>query len=115
MLHHFQSTKVSACLEMQSDHSINTAKSTQEGTASATLGVSELSSTCAVCNSTSTLNGTPLSKCGRCKIVEYCGKDCQVKDWPKHKENCKKSAKENRTKSPGKADPLGCERNVNVA
>lgn len=26
--------------------------------------------------------------CGDCKIVLYCSKDCQVKDWLKHKGTC---------------------------
>ena len=28
-------------------------------------------------------------KCGYCKAVSYCGKKCQVADWPKHKKICK--------------------------
>ena len=29
-----------------------------------------------------------LSKCGRCKKVSYCGKDCQAKAWKGHKKVC---------------------------
>lgn len=28
-------------------------------------------------------------KCFQCKQVYYCGRDCQVADWPQHKEHCK--------------------------
>jgi hypothetical protein len=29
-----------------------------------------------------------LLKCGRCKEIGYCGRDCQVSDWKNHKPNC---------------------------
>ena len=28
-------------------------------------------------------------KCERCRFVSYCSRDCQVKDWPTHKQSCK--------------------------
>ena len=28
-------------------------------------------------------------KCSRCDVVQYCGKECQKKDWKVHKHNCK--------------------------
>jgi predicted PP-loop superfamily ATPase len=33
-----------------------------------------------------------LSKCGRCKKVRYCSRDCQVKDHKKHKGECRQSS-----------------------
>ena len=29
-----------------------------------------------------------LVQCNRCNISIYCGKECQLKDWPDHKEFC---------------------------
>lgn len=31
-------------------------------------------------------------KCSRCKVVWYCSKDCQVKDWKIHKKICKQTS-----------------------
>lgn len=37
------------------------------------------------------LGGTvTLQTCGACLCVSYCSKDCQVKDWKRHKSLCKK-------------------------
>lgn len=33
-------------------------------------------------------SGNPLLVCGRCKKARYCSKQCQGKDWPKHKKVC---------------------------
>merc|ERR1712032_745001 len=30
----------------------------------------------------------PPVRCGRCKVVFYCGPDCQKKAWPVHKHEC---------------------------
>mmetsp|Transcript_175 Transcript_175/g.324 ORF Transcript_175/g.324 Transcript_175/m.324 type:complete len:571 (+) Transcript_175:138-1850(+) len=32
---------------------------------------------------------TALFKCSGCKVVKYCSRECQKKDWPKHKKHCK--------------------------
>jgi hypothetical protein len=29
-------------------------------------------------------------RCSACKMTQYCGKECQLKHWPKHKETCQK-------------------------
>ena len=29
-----------------------------------------------------------LSVCGRCMVMQYCSKECQVFHWPKHKDDC---------------------------
>ncbi|KAJ7652471.1 hypothetical protein DFH06DRAFT_1206203, partial [Mycena polygramma] len=28
-------------------------------------------------------------KCGRCKMMTYCNRECQIAHWPKHKIHCK--------------------------
>ena len=28
-------------------------------------------------------------RCSRCRIERYCGRECQVNHWPKHKKRCK--------------------------
>lgn len=30
-----------------------------------------------------------VSKCAKCKIATYCGRDCQVAHWPEHKHECR--------------------------
>ena len=40
---------------------------------------------CAQCHTT----GFDLRKCSRCRLVHYCSKDCQAKNWPIHKSYCK--------------------------
>ena len=32
--------------------------------------------------------GKNLLRCSRCKVVRYCGRDCQSKDWKFHKKGC---------------------------
>ena len=40
---------------------------------------------CSACN----IISTNLQKCGMCKCVSYCCKECQVADWKDHKKECK--------------------------
>ena len=42
------------------------------------------------CNFCSQVLDKPLW-CARCKMVNYCGRECQKKDWEQHNPNCKKS------------------------
>ena len=44
--------------------------------------------TCSHCGIVSSQRA--LRKCSRCKAVAYCGRDCQVAHWSKHKCVCKK-------------------------
>jgi len=37
--------------------------------------------------------GTKLLKCGKCKEMSYCSKECQKGHWAKHKATCKKPEK----------------------
>jgi hypothetical protein len=38
---------------------------------------------CCVCNRTGE------HRCSACKSVVYCGRDCQIKDWNRHKQTCR--------------------------
>jgi hypothetical protein len=33
--------------------------------------------------------GKTLKMCAKCRLVSYCGKECQTADWPTHKKGCK--------------------------
>ena len=44
---------------------------------------SEVEGSCKVCG----VKGT--KKCGKCMAAIYCSRDCQIKDWKKHKNECK--------------------------
>ncbi len=34
---------------------------------------------------------TKILRCGQCKKISYCKRECQLKDWPNHKQFCKNS------------------------
>jgi hypothetical protein len=44
--------------------------------------------TCANCNCFDDSGGENLLVCSRCKVVRYCGRDCQVQHWKEHKKEC---------------------------
>ena len=44
-------------------------------------------STCFVCEKTELDEGVTLEKCGTCKYVSYCGKECQLHHWQEEKGN----------------------------
>ena len=46
---------------------------------------------CFVCSKTPTDKARSL--CSRCKGIRYCGRECQLKDWPRHKSECRKLGK----------------------
>ena len=45
-----------------------------------------------------------LQLCGFCKEVWYCGQVCQLRDWPRHKEEC--ASRELRKRLRGLPAPL---------
>lgn len=51
----------------------------------------QTSKTVDVCASPTCSKGGAKS-CSRCKLVKYCGRECQVSDWRRHKKVCRKSA-----------------------
>ena len=42
---------------------------------------------CFTCHKTVT-GKKKLSKCAKCEAITYCGQECQLEDWPRHKWNC---------------------------
>ena len=50
---------------------------------------------CLVCGS---CGGEALLKCGHCKVTRYCTRDCQVKDFKRHKGECSKLGTERKIK-----------------
>ena len=44
---------------------------------------------CGSCDKT--LSQSEAKVCGKCKIVAYCSRDCQLEDWKVHKSSCKKA------------------------
>ncbi len=43
---------------------------------------------CHKCDKTGERKKDKLSKFGRCEAITYCSRECQVEDWPRHKDNC---------------------------
>ncbi|PZC71932.1 hypothetical protein B5X24_HaOG212245 [Helicoverpa armigera] len=56
-------------------------------TSDAALALDSGGAKCAKCGDKAT------KKCSRCKTEWYCGRECQVQQWPKHKELCDQFAK----------------------
>ncbi|CAH0596960.1 unnamed protein product [Chrysodeixis includens] len=71
-----------------SDESRDMAKRLLESyTSDTALALDSGGAKCAKCGDKAT------KKCSRCKTEWYCGRECQVQQWPKHKELCDQFAK----------------------
>lgn len=46
-------------------------------------------SKCAICKVAERPDGGKLRKCSGCRVVHYCGRECQALDWPQHKSSCR--------------------------
>jgi hypothetical protein len=57
-------------------------------------------STCATCS-----KPHAHQLCGRCRVVRYCGKECQVAAWPKHKKLCQHFVEAAQKAGENKNDP----------
>ncbi|KAG2491740.1 hypothetical protein HYH03_009903 [Edaphochlamys debaryana] len=63
--------------------------------AAAGEGGGESGKRCAVCGKSASSPGVrKLHKCGGCKAVRYCSRECQAADWPEHQSQCKRLAAE---------------------
>jgi hypothetical protein len=43
---------------------------------------------CCYCHKKGSM-GKKIMRCSRCQQVQYCGVECQTKDWPTHKSLCR--------------------------
>ncbi|KAJ7159513.1 hypothetical protein C8R46DRAFT_1108454 [Mycena filopes] len=48
------------------------------------------SAACLVCRKEPEGEAVTMARCGRCKLVRYCGAACQKEDWARHKTVCSK-------------------------
>jgi hypothetical protein len=55
-------------------------------------GVDPMRRACRTCSKASTPE-KPFEVCARCKAAYYCSRECQRKDWPTHKAECKRRSK----------------------
>jgi len=51
-------------------------------------GAARVTLLCTECFKSELDIGVPLRRCGKCKSVRYCSRECQKRDWPKHKSTC---------------------------
>jgi len=51
-----------------------------------------------------------LMRCGRCKSVSYCSKECQTKHWKEHKIDCKPKNEVSSTEEPKKCGEENCQK-----
>lgn len=45
------------------------------------------------CGTPTCADGKPLKMCDRCRLVKYCSRECQVRDWRAHKRACASASK----------------------
>jgi len=65
---------------------------------------------CCVCQKKQENIQEKMKKCSLCKLVYYCSRECQKKDWLKHKEYCKKY-REAQKEIEKKSTCSGCKKN----
>lgn len=68
------------------EHKLRCKKNAKCDSAKKLSQVEGVEMSCAYCGTFS----QKLLKCGKCRTVEYCGKECQKKHWKTHKNNCNK-------------------------
>ena len=50
---------------------------------------SNITGECSACHKPEPEGVKPFQKCGKCKFIKYCSKECQRKDWKYHRVVCK--------------------------
>jgi tetratricopeptide (TPR) repeat protein len=53
---------------------------------------------CGGCNKVCVTKNITLKKCARCLVTRYCSRECQLKDYPRHKVACKEYVKNKKKK-----------------
>ncbi|KIJ28442.1 hypothetical protein M422DRAFT_270310 [Sphaerobolus stellatus SS14] len=48
----------------------------------------EMPETCGTCLKPTTTPGERFRRCAECKNAKYCSRECQKKDWPRHRQEC---------------------------
>ena len=69
----------------RAEHILKLSKTAKARLVDTAAVMSITSQECAMCSKT----GCNLFGCSKCRRVQYCGRECQKKDWPVHRQSCR--------------------------